>query len=81
MTQRAADRPGTTLIKFGLLLIGVGVLLWMVVAMNGGNAVPLWISALGALLAVIGFGRRVLAALEDKPRASDGARVDLADAE
>lgn len=81
MNERATTRPGTALLKFGLILIAVGVLLWMVVAMNGGNAVPLWISAAGALLAIIGFGRRVLAALEDKPRASDDVRVDLADAE
>ena len=81
MNERAATRPGAALLKFGLILIAVGVLLWMVVAMNGGNAVPLWISAAGALLAIIGFGQRILAALEDKPRSGDDLRVDGTHAE
>ena len=76
MNERATTRPGAALLKFGLILIAVGALLWMVIAMNGGNATPLWISALGALLAAIGFGQRILAALEDKPRSGDDLRVN-----
>ena len=81
MNEKTVKRPGTELMKVGALLAAVGVLLWMVAAMNGGNAVPLWISAAGALLAIIGFGQRILAALEDKPRTSDNLRVNGTHAE
>ena len=53
-----AQRPGSTLTRFGLLLIGIGVLLAVVTIAAGGNAV------LGLLLAGIGFGQQILAALE-----------------
>ena len=58
-----ATHPGATLTKFGLILIVVGVLLALVTLMYGGNAVALWISAAGLLLAGIGFGQRILATL------------------
>ena len=65
-----AQRPGSTLTRFGLLLIGIGVLLAVVTIAAGGNAVVGWIavlgwvSALGLLMVGIGFGQRILAALE-----------------
>ena len=59
-----AQRPGSTLTRFGLLLIGIGVLLAVVTIAAGGNAVLGWIAVLGLLLTGVGFGQRVLAALE-----------------
>ena len=59
-----AQRPGSTLTRFGLLLIGIGALLTVVTIAAGGNAVLGWVSALGLLLVGIGFGQRILAALE-----------------
>ena len=58
------QRPGTNLIHVGLLLVVVGVVLAIVTLAAGGNAVLGLVSALGLLLAGIGFGQRVLAALE-----------------
>lgn len=58
------QRPGTNLIHVGLLLVVVGVVLAIVTLAAGGNAVLGWVSALGLLLAGVGFGQRVLAALE-----------------
>lgn len=53
--------------KFGWILVAAGVLIWIAVAMAGGNATPLWLSLVGLLLVAVGFGRRILAALESKP--------------
>ena len=58
------QRPGTNLIHVGLLLVVVGVVLAVATLAAGGNAVLGWVSALGLLLAGVGFGQRVLAALE-----------------
>ena len=58
------QRPGTNLIHVGLLLVVVGVLLAVVTIAAGGNAVLGWIAVLGLLLAGIGFGQQILAALE-----------------
>ena len=58
------QRPGTNLIHVGLLLVVVGIVLAIATLAAGGNAVLGWVSALGLLLAGIGFGHRVLAALE-----------------
>lgn len=58
------QRPGTNLIHVGLLLVVVGVILAIATLAAGGNAVLGWVSALGLLLAGVGFGQRVLAALE-----------------
>ena len=58
------QRPGTNLIHVGLLLVVVGVVLAIATLAAGGNAVLGWVSALGLLLAGVGFGQRVLAALE-----------------
>ena len=63
-TNTNAQRPGSTLTRFGLLLIGIVVLLAVVTIAAGGNAVLGWIAALGLLLAGIGFGQQILAALE-----------------
>ena len=58
------QRPGTNLIHVGLLLVVVGIILAIATLAAGGNAVLAWVSALGLLLAGIGFGQRILAALE-----------------
>ena len=58
------QRPGTNLIHVGLLLVVVGVVLAIVTLAAGGNAVLGLVSALGLLLAGVGFGQRILAALE-----------------
>lgn len=81
MSDQKRDKPGSVTIKFGLLLVAVGLVLWLAIAMNGGNGVVLWLSALGLVIAAIGFGQRVLAALENKPGARDNASVDLTHAE
>ena len=58
------QRPGTNLIQVGLLLVAVGVVLAIATLAAGGNAVLGWIAVLGLLLAGIGFGQQILAALE-----------------
>lgn len=58
------QRPGTNLIQVGLLLVAVGVVLAIATLAAGGNAVLGWVSALGLLMVGIGFGQRILAALE-----------------
>ena len=58
------QRPGTNLIHVGLLLVVVGVVLAVATLAAGGNAVLGWIAVLGLLLAGIGFGQQILAALE-----------------
>lgn len=57
-------RPGTKAIKGGLLTAMIGVLFTIVIVANGGNLVALWLVAIGLVVAAIGFGVRVLAALE-----------------
>jgi protein-S-isoprenylcysteine O-methyltransferase Ste14 len=63
-TGEVTNRPGTALIKIGLVLAVVGVLFTIAVVSAGGNLVPLWLVLAGLVLAGIGFGMRVLAALE-----------------
>jgi hypothetical protein len=63
-TGEVTNRPGTALIKIGLLLAVVGVLFTIAVVSAGGNLVTMWLVLAGLVLAGIGFGRRVLAALE-----------------
>lgn len=58
------QRPGTNLIHVGLLLVVVGIVLAVATLAAGGNAVLGWIAVLGLLLAGIGFGQQILAALE-----------------
>ena len=58
------QRPGTNLIHVGLLLVVVGVVLALATFAAGGNAVLGWIAVVGLLLAGIGFGQQILAALE-----------------
>ena len=62
--MNTSKRPGTNLIHVGLLLVVVGIVLAIATLAAGGNAVLGWVSALGLLLAGVGFGQRVLAALE-----------------
>ena len=64
MSTATAKRPGTNLIQVGLLLVVVGIALAIATLAAGGNAVLGWISALGLLMVCIGFGQRVLAAIE-----------------
>ena len=52
------------LIHVGLLLVVVGIVLAVATLAAGGNAVLGWVSALGLLMVGIGFGQRILAALE-----------------
>ena len=58
------QRPGTNLIHVGLLLVVVGIVLAIATLAAGGNAVLGWIAVVGLLLTGVGFGQRVLAALE-----------------
>jgi hypothetical protein len=63
-TGEVTNRPGTALIKVGLVLALIGVLLTIAVVSAGGNLTTMWLVLAGLVLAVIGFGMRVLAALE-----------------
>lgn len=62
--MNTSKRPGTNLIHVGLLLVVVGIILAVATLAAGGNAVLGRVSALGLLLAGVGFGQRILAALE-----------------
>jgi integral membrane sensor domain MASE1 len=65
MTQTGeVTKPGTGLIKVGLVLAVVGILFTIAVVSAGGNLVPLWLVLAGLVLAGIGFAQRVLHALE-----------------
>lgn len=57
-------RPGTLLIQIGLLLAGIGLFLAIMIISGGGTGQVLWLTLAGLVLAGIGFGMRVLAALE-----------------
>lgn len=81
MNQKTATRPGTTTIRIGLALAAMGLVIVMVVVSGGGDPRALWMVLLGLVVAAVGFGRRVLAALEDKPRTSDDLRVNGTHAE
>lgn len=61
-------KPGSGLIAGGLFLAGIALFLIVVVLSMGGSLTPVTAGAflLGLLLAAIGFGRRVLAALESR---------------
>jgi hypothetical protein len=63
-TGEVTNRPGTALIKVGLTLALIGVLLTIAVVSAGGNLTTMWLVLAGLVLAGIGFGMRVLAALE-----------------
>lgn len=63
-TGEVTKRPGTALIKGGLVVALVGVLIAVVAVANGGHLGALWLTLAGLVLAGIGFGMRVLAALE-----------------
>ena len=62
--MNTSKRPGTNLIHVGLLLVVAGIILAIATLAAGGNAVLGWIAVLGLLLAGIGFGQQILAALE-----------------
>jgi hypothetical protein len=65
MTQTGEQtKPGTGLIKVGLVLAVVGILFTIAVVSAGGNLVPMWLVLAGLVLAGIGFAQRVLHALE-----------------
>lgn len=65
MTQTGeVTKPGTGLIKVGLVLAVIGVLFTIAVVSAGGNLAPLWLVLIGLVLAGIGFAQRVLHALE-----------------
>lgn len=66
MTKLGEDikRPGTALIKSGLVIAMIGVLFAVVSVANGGHLGLLWVTLAGLVLAGIGFGMRVLASLE-----------------
>ena len=63
-TGEVTKRPGTALIKVGLVLAFIGVLFTIAVVSAGGNLTTMWLVLAGLVLAGIGFGMRVLAALE-----------------
>ena len=48
-----AQRPGSTLTRFGLLLIGIGALLAVVTIAAGGNAVLGWIAVVGQVFTIL----------------------------
>lgn len=58
------------------MYIGLGftalVALWLIIVLSGGGDARTWPGlVIGLVLAAIGFGIRVLAALENKPTARD----------
>lgn len=57
-------RPGNALIKTGLVVAMIGVLLAVVSVANGGHLGLLWLALAGLVLAAVGFGMRLLAAVE-----------------
>lgn len=59
-------RPGTIAIQTGLVLLLVGALFAIVSVANGGHLGALWLSLAGLVVAGIGFGVRVLAAVEKR---------------
>lgn len=68
MTKVGEDvtRPGAKLTKAGLVIAMIGALFTVVVVAAGGNLNPLWLVLIGLVIAGIGFGQRVLAALENR---------------
>jgi len=50
--------------KTGLVIAMIGAMFTVVILLMGGNANAAWLVLAGLILAGIGFGQRVLAALE-----------------
>lgn len=79
MTNKTDQRPGTRLLSTGLVAIALGLVLLILNLTNsvtryvdgeglietrGPSAAAIVLIAAGLLLAAIGFGRRILAAVE-----------------
>lgn len=61
-------RPGTTAMQTGLVIVIVGAALMMLNALSEGRP-PGWtvgVVVIGAIVAVLGYARRILAALETR---------------
>lgn len=71
MSELRTRKPGSVLITIGLLIAALGALLIAAIISGGGDGRSWWIPVIGLVLAGIGFGQRVLAALENKPASRD----------
>lgn len=69
MSAQKNARPGTTTIRAGLALAVVWIVIAVVVSAVEGYQLLMWPVVVGLVIAAIGFCRRVLAALENKPAA------------
>ena len=66
MTQTGEEtkKPGTGLMKAGLILAVAALVMTIAIVSGGGKPNLLWLVLGGLVLAGIGYARRVLAALE-----------------
>lgn len=64
--ERTEKKPGNMLMFMGACIAALGLVLVLMSISSGGAGAPLsWgMLAVGTLVAIIGFGRRVLAAVE-----------------
>lgn len=68
-TEGTSRQPGTRLMTAGLLIAGTAFVFILLAIFSGGGPTVVMINALGSgfLVAVIGFIRRVLAAMDRHP--------------
>jgi hypothetical protein len=66
--ETATKKPGDGIMWVGFVIAVVGLLLCVAAAVSGGTPGALSVGAVlvGAVLAVIGYARRVLAAVESR---------------
>lgn len=64
--ERTAKKPGTPIMWAGVAIAALGLVLVLLSVSSGGAGAPLtWgMVAVGAVLAIIGFAMRILAAVE-----------------
>jgi hypothetical protein len=63
-TGEVTKKPGTGMMRSGLIIAAVGLVMAIVIISGGGKPNMLWMAAAGLVLAGIGYARRVLYALE-----------------
>lgn len=63
-----AKRPGSGLLQTGLLLVFLGTIIAIYLAVAGGtiSGLAILIIIVGIVLAIVGFARRLLAAVEGR---------------
>lgn len=66
--ERTEKKPGSRVMFLGLVIAGIGALFAVAILSGGGTpTLAVWVVPIvGAVLAIIGFAKRLLAAVESR---------------